>query len=214
MSGDKNSEYLESYLQDSERVARSLREQIDAQSKIVDRIFEAWESGNTVFLIGNGGSAGTATHFAADLVKTTIDRPTQRGVKAMALVDNIPLVSAATNDWGWGEVYQGQLRTFWREGDVVIGFSVHGGSGSDKAGAWSQNLLKALQFAKDNGGTAIGFSGFDGGAMKDLCDVSVVVPAESTPLVEAFHVVLFHGITFRLKERLTNLYKITYEDIR
>lgn len=213
MTTNSNTEYLETYLQDCEHVSHSLREQLEQQARIVDRIFEAWENGNTIYVVGNGGSAGTATHFVADLVKTTIDRPTQRGVRAMALVDNIPLVSAATNDWGWGEVYQGQLRTFWREGDVVIGFSVHGGSGSDKAGAWSQNLLKALQFAKDNKGTAIGFSGFDGGAMKDLCDICVVVPAETTPLVEAFHVVLFHGITFRLKERLTNIYKIAYEDI-
>lgn len=193
-------DYVQTYLTESAAISKRLEEQSGAISRVVDVLFEAWRNGTWVFVIGNGGSAGTATHFVADLVKTTVNSPEEKGIRAIALADNIPLVSAATNDWGWPDVYQGALNTYWERGSVVIAFSVHGGSGGDKAGTWSQNLLKALQFAKDHGGTAVAFSGFDGGAMKNLADISVVVPADSTPLVESFHVVLAHLIAFRLKE--------------
>jgi D-sedoheptulose 7-phosphate isomerase len=196
----ENRSYAVGYLHESEGVARRLTVQQQEIAQIIDILYNAWRNKKPVFIVGNGGSASTATHFAADLVKTVISNPGDRGIKAMALVDNIPLVSALTNDWGWGEIYTGQLPNFWESGGVVIGISVHGGSGSDQAGAWSQNILRALQFAKDNNGQAIGLAGFDGGAMKDLCDACVIVPAESTPLVESFHVVLTHLITFRLKE--------------
>lgn len=79
---------------------------------------------------------------------------------------------------------------------------MHGGSGTDLGGQWSQNLLKGLQYIKDRGGKTIGLSGFDGGPMKTLVDIPIVVPAYSTPFVESFHVVLHHLIVFRLKEMI------------
>ena len=85
-----------------------------------------------------------------------------------------------------------------------IGISVHGGSGKDVGGQWSQNLLKGLQYIKDHGGKTIGLSGFDGGPMAALVDAPLVVRADSTPLVEGFHVVLHHLIIFRLKEMVTH----------
>jgi len=153
-----------------------------AIDRAVEMLFAAWQRGNTIFTCGNGGSAGTATHFAADLFKCTIvaDQPRMR---VISLVDNIALVSALTNDDGWENVYTEQLKTLFSPGDVVVGISVHGGSGRDKAGLWSQNLLRALQYARDRGGYALGFSGFDGGAMRELADVCVVVPFNTTPHV-------------------------------
>ena len=196
-------EYIEKYFADSRLVIDALlKTQSENIGKAVDMIFQAWLDKKPVFLIGNGGSASTATHFAADLIKTVIEKPGEEGVRALALADNIPWTSAMVNDWGWDNVHIEHLRNFWQPGGVVLGISVHGGSGKDKAGAWSQNLLKAMQFAKDNGGKTIGLSGFDGGAMKNLADVCVVVSADSTPLVESFHVVLHHLITFRLKEMI------------
>ncbi len=196
--------YILEYLEQAERIAAALRGQSETIGRIIDLLFAAWQQRTNVFIVGNGGSAATATHLAADLMKTIVGRPGDRGIRALALVDNIPLVSAAVNDWGWNEVYQSQLETLWEPGSIVIALSVHGGSGSDQAGAWSQNLLRALQFAKDHNGTAIALAGFDGGAMKDLADLCVVVPAESTPHVESFHVVLHHLIAFRLKELLAH----------
>ncbi|KKW42367.1 MAG: Sedoheptulose 7-phosphate isomerase [Candidatus Magasanikbacteria bacterium GW2011_GWA2_56_11] len=168
----------------------------------VDLLFAAWKQGHWVYIMGNGGSASTATHLAADLNKTICPSPEDKGLKSIALVDNIPLVSALTNDWGWENIYVNQLETLYVDGGVGIAFSVHGGSGQDLSGKWSQNVLKGLQYVKDRGGRTIGFSGFDGGPMKDLVDVGIVVPARSTPIVEGLHVVLHHLVVFGLKERI------------
>lgn len=122
--------------------------------------------------------------------------------------ENPSRLSALTNDEGWANVYVEQLKNFFQPGDVVVGISVHGGSGSDKAGTWSQNLLIALQFAKDQQGRALGFTGFDGGAMKTLCHVNVNVPIDSTPLVEGLHVVLHHLVVEELRERIAKHYDL------
>jgi len=123
-------------------------------------------------------------------------------LRAIPLSDNIPMISAWVNDQGWSELYVGQLKTYFQPGDVAIAFSVHGGSGSEKAGAWSQNLLKGIQYAKDNGGKTIGFSGFDGGPLAKLADIGIVVPTNSTPQVEGMHAMLFHCIIFGIIERI------------
>jgi len=195
--------YIKGYLEDVKQIADDLlKNQMGQIEKIIDILFIAWLQHRWVYVMGNGGSASTATHFAADLFKTVINGPNESGIKAVALVDNIPLVSAIVNDWGWNRVFDGQLATFWEPGGVAVGISVHGGAGKDKAGAWSQNILSGLRYAKTHGGKVIGLAGFDGGPMKDYADACVVVPANSTPLVESFHVVLHHLIVFRLKERI------------
>jgi D-sedoheptulose 7-phosphate isomerase len=116
------------------------------------------------------------------------------------------LVSAYTNDEGWGSVFSGQLEPWLTKKDIVIGFSVHGGSGDGNAGPWSQNLVAAMKLTKQRGAKVIGFSGFDGGAMKKMADACLVVPIYDedygTPVVETMHVVLQHGLIFDLKERL------------
>lgn len=173
-----------------------------ALERAIQILFDAWKDGRFVYIMGNGGSASTATHLAADLAKTIVSRPEERGIRALPMSDNIPLVSALVNDWGWENLYSAQLATYWMEGGVGIGISVHGGSGKDLAGAWSQNLMKGLQYIKDRGGKTIGLSGFDGGPMKDLVDAAIVVPANSTPLVEGLHVVLHHLLVFGLKEKI------------
>jgi len=166
--------------------------------KAIGILHEAWKGDNQVFAIGNGGSASTATHFACDLNKWVSDEA-DRKFRAFSLVDNIPLVSALTNDNGWGDIYSEQLRNFFRKGDVLVAISVHGGSGSDKAGPWSQNLLKAVKYAKDNGGKVVGLSGFDGGVLKTASDACIVVPADSTPHVEGMHLVLTHLMCEQLR---------------
>jgi D-sedoheptulose 7-phosphate isomerase len=173
----------------------------DDITKVIDVLFTAWKNRKKIFIIGNGGSASTATHFAADLNKTANVENKERFM-AIALVDNIPLCSALINDEGFENLFVEQLKNFFAPGDVVIGISVHGGSGRDKAGLWSQNLLKAMQYAKDRGGIAVGLSGFDGGAMKEMADVTIVVPVDSTPLVESLHLTLEHLIISCLRDKI------------
>lgn len=187
-----------------------ITEKLDGRSidKAIGILHDAWSSDNQVFVIGNGGSASTATHFACDLNKWVSDEASRK-FRAFSLVDNIPLVSALTNDNGWGDIYSEQLRNFFRKGDVLVAISVHGGSGSDKAGPWSQNLLKAVKYAKDNGGKVVGLSGFDGGVLKTASDACVVVPANSTPHVEGMHLVLTHLMCEQLRGLISTKGKAT-----
>src|SRR5262249_12259530 len=137
----------------------------------------------------------------ADLAKMT-SIPGKPRLKAMSLSDNVPLVSAIVNDEGWDNLYTEQLETFFAPGDTLVTISVHGGRGRDKAGAWSQNLVKAIEWVKARGGTTIGLAGFDGGVMREMCDICIVVPYRTTPHVEGFHVVLHHLIAFCVAERI------------
>ncbi len=194
-----NRQYIDTFMDGCAKIQRELdRENID---RAMDVLFSAWENDRTVFTIGNGGSAGTASHLASDLNKMTA-LPDVRRMRVMSLVDNICLFSALVNDDGWEHVFTEQLTNFYKPGDMLVAVSVHGGAGKDKAGAWSQNLLKAIQWVKDRGGKTIGLSGFDGGAMKEVCDVCIVVPYNTTPHVEGWHVVLHHLLAFGVAERI------------
>jgi D-sedoheptulose 7-phosphate isomerase len=194
-----NRAYIDTFMAGCEQILRQLDR--DSIEGAMDALFRAWQEDRTVFTIGNGGSAGTASHLASDLNKMTA-LPDCRRMRVMSLVDNICLFSTLVNDDGWENVYTEQLTNFYRPGDMLVAVSVHGGAGKDKAGAWSQNLLKAIQWVKDHGGTTIGLSGFDGGAMKEVCDVCIVVPYNTTPHVEGWHVVLHHLLAFGVAERI------------
>ncbi|MEM3186316.1 MAG: SIS domain-containing protein [Conexivisphaerales archaeon] len=190
---------ISDYLDQSKNVI----DKIDAVQieKAINIIYDAWKRDASIFIAGNGGSASTATHFACDLNKWTSQEAKKR-IKAFALVDNIPLVSALTNDNGFNNVYSEQLENFFKPNDVFIAISVHGGSGKDKADLWSQNLVKATLYAKEHGGRTIALLGFDGGVLKDMVDSFILVPVNSTPQVEGLHLVLTHLICDELRRLL------------
>lgn len=195
----ENRDFIQNYLAETRKVAENLS--VEDIEKAVQLLFEAWQRGSRFFTCGNGGSASTATHFACDLVKITAV-PGKRGLRAECLNDNIPLMLALINDDGFDNLFYEQLKTKFQEGDVLVCISVHGGAGKDKAGLWSQNLLKAMRYVKEMGGKTIGLSGFDGGPMKDIADVCIVVPVDSTPHVESIHVVLEHLICASLRRKI------------
>jgi len=193
----ESDQFIHEYLGEVESISkRILREDI---GKVIETVYEAWRENRQIFTAGNGGSASTASHFASDLAKFTSVEGKPR-IKALALTDNVPWITAITNDLGWGNVYVEQLRNLMGEGDVFIAISVHGGSGEDKAGPWSQNLLAAARFVKEKKGKLIGLAGFNGGFLRKICDACIVVPANSTPHVEGFHLVVTHLICAKLKE--------------
>jgi len=195
----ENKDFIQNYLSETRRVTEAIS--VDDIDRAIELLFNAWENGSQVFTCGNGGSASTATHFACDLSKTTIVQGKKR-FKAYCLNDNIPLMSALINDEGFENLFHEQLIDKFQEGDVLICISVHGGTGSDRAGPWSQNLLKAVKYAQENGGKAIGLSGFDGGPMKEIADACIVVPINSTPQVESFHLALEHLICDCLRQKI------------
>jgi D-sedoheptulose 7-phosphate isomerase len=152
-----------------------------------------------VLILGNGGSAATASHFACDLGKGTIlpDRPRFR---AIALTDNMPIFSAYANDYGYEHVFAEQLAGLVRSGDVVIGIS---GSGN------SANVLNAIGLARSMQAVTIAFTGFDGGKLKDLVDVCIHVPSHCMEQVEDIHLMLEHLIcTCLRKEPALDRYEV------
>lgn len=199
----KNKGYIDRYFKEMEKIIRVIpRKNID---RVIELLLEVWKKDGRVFIMGNGGSASTAMHFACDLAKSTIVEDKKR-FKVFSLVDNVSLVSSWTNDNGFGSIFVEQLRPWLRESDILIGISVHGGSGKGDVGPWSQNLVKAMNLAKERKAKIIGFSGFNGGAMRKMADACITVPIDSeplgTPLVESFHVVLHHLICSALRLRI------------
>ncbi len=194
---------IEGYLRELERTSRNIS--CREVEKAVEVLHDAWRRGSTVFTMGNGGSASTATHLACDLAKSTIV-PGKKRLRAMSLVDNIPLVSAWTNDSGFSSIFAEQLEPWLKAGDVLIGLSVHGGSGEGEAGPWSQNLGRAMALARERGARVIGIAGFGGGVMREMADVCILIDIDSeplgTPLVESFHCVLHHLLVVELRRRI------------
>lgn len=156
---------------------------------IADLLMEARDAGRTVYLIANGGSASTATHMACDLAKDTIVGEKKR-LRATSLVDNIPLVSSWTYDNGFESIFEQQLIPWLEKDDVLIVISVHGATGEGAAGAWSQNLVRAIRLARERQARAVGFSGF--GAARWKSSPSCASPfgwnRSSTPRPSSSHV--------------------------
>lgn len=155
---------------------------------VVDVLEQARLAGNTIFLIGNGGSGATASHFANDIVKNTGQKGKPQ-VKCVALTDNMPIIMAIANDWDYSRIFVEQLKPLAQPGDVLIGFS---GSGN------SPNLVKAMEWASENGVAVIVLGGRDGGKMKALADVSVIVPTDSMAQIEDAHMLITHMIYLSL----------------
>jgi D-sedoheptulose 7-phosphate isomerase len=165
-----------------------------AIEKVTQLILKKSKDGQTIFLIGNGGSAATASHFAIDL--TECSQP-ESGLyfRAISLADNVPLLTALGNDKGYEEVFSGQVRSLFRRGDTLIAISASGNS---------PNVVAASRLAKELGGVTVGVVGFDGGALAQICDYVVHVAtskAEYGP-VEDIHLILDHMITSYLRMKL------------
>ena len=212
MPNKKNFDHIDSFLYGVSDITKKIsREDING---FINQLFQAWFHKRKIVICGNGGSSSTASHFTADLNNCLSNIEGAHRLSVICLNDNMARFSALVNDKGWENVYTEQLKNYFEPGDVIIGISVHGGSGKDKAGAWSQNLLKALQFAKDNGGKTLGMAGFDGGSMKKICDVCIVVPYNTTPHVEGYHVLLHHMIYDLLPKKISIFINAANESIK
>lgn len=198
--------FIEQYLSESKRIINKIP--TEDVNKIINILFEAWQQESTIFVMGNGGSASTASHFAADLTKYTVMGTSyeqkKHRFKVICLTDNAVLNSAWTNDFGFDTIFSEQMEPWLKRNDIVFAFSVHGGSNRPEGGAWSQNIPKAFELAKARGAKLVGLSGDTGGVMKQMADACVVIPTVNTDHitvhVEGFHVVIHHLIIHRLKQ--------------
>ena len=162
--------------------------------EITKVILEKSRDGQAIFLVGNGGSAATATHFATDLIQCS--QP-EAGLcfRAISLADNVPLLTALSNDKGYEEVFTGQIRNLFRKNDILIAISASGNS---------PNVITAARLAKELGGVTVGLVGFDGGELAQICDYVIhayTKKGEYGP-VEDIHLIIDHMITSYLRIKL------------
>jgi D-sedoheptulose 7-phosphate isomerase len=158
-------------------------------AEITELLLDAGRAGRNVLVLGNGGSAATASHLACDLSKTA-SVPGQPRLRALALTDNVPLLTAWGNDASYEVIFAEQVRTFAGPGDVVIAISASGNS---------PNVLAAAQAARETGARLVGVTGFGGGRLAPLCNVALVVPSAEYGPVEDLHMVFVHAVTAAIR---------------
>jgi D-sedoheptulose 7-phosphate isomerase len=164
----------------------------DALARAIGLLLDARTARRRVYVMGNGGSAATASHFVCDLVKTAHVAGLEP-LRAFGLSDNTPLLTAWANDSAYDRTFAEPIRAFVEPGDVVIAISASGNS---------PNILAGLTAASERGAQTIGLLGFDGGAARALADVVVHVPSHDYGLVEAAHSAIAHAMTTVIRQVL------------
>jgi D-sedoheptulose 7-phosphate isomerase len=184
------SDHVADYL---ERLSESLKDiPPDAVSELGEILYRAYHMGSAVFIVGNGGSASTASHMAADLAKNTIG-PHMTRFRVLSLNDNVSLLTALANDDGYENVFREQLVNLIRPGDVLIAISASGNSA---------NVVRAIQYAKSRNAQTVGLLGFDGGRALDLVDHAIHVHSRDYGVIEDAHLVLNHILVEYFRSRL------------
>lgn len=162
----------------------------DRIERLVKILDEARRRGSKIIIFGNGGSAATASHMACDLGKGTA-REGQPRLRALSLTDNVSLLTAASNDLGYEEIFKEQLQILLEPGDVVIGISASGNS---------ENVVRALKYAGERGAIRVGLTGFDGGEVKECVDELIWIQNHNYGQVEDVHLVIDHIISSILRD--------------
>ena len=189
-------EHIQNYISILQQTIDQLPTQVIAD--VVDVLQNAREQGNHVFIMGNGGSASTASHFVCDLAKNTRceDLP---HFKVIGLTDNMAIFSAYANDEGYENVFSQQLVNLIQPNDVVIAISASGNS---------NNVINAIEEAQKHNLTTIGFTGFDGGRLGQMVKINIHVKSNIIEHVEDIHLILEHIIVKTIKERTRSKPKV------
>lgn len=164
--------------------------QIECIFNIAEKIIEVYKNRNKIIICGNGGSASDALHFAAEMVvRFEKDR---LPLAAITLSENIPVITAVSNDLGYDYVFSRQLEAFAKSGDVLIAISTSGNS---------LNVIKALKYAKELALFTIGMTNSIGGKLKDICDLCYCAPSKITARTQECHILVIHIIAKIIEER-------------
>lgn len=156
-------------------------ELLDEISDLAKMLVELFRSGGKLLVMGNGGSAADAQHFVAEIVgRFKLERA---ALPAVALTTDSSILTAIGNDYGYDAVFSRQVEALAAENDVVIGISTSGNS---------PNILKALSVARQRGCKTVGLLGKDGGTIKDVCDLSLIIPCSDTPRIQEGHITVIH----------------------
>ena len=165
----------------------------DQIARVAEALRDIYRADGIIYVCGNGGSAATASHFALDLAKGTRPTAAKRRVRAVALTDSVPLLTAWANDTRYADVFAEQLAAWYRPGDGLVAIS---GSGN------SPNVLQAVQFVNAQGGVTCGLTGYAGGQLVKLAQHAVVVPSDDLEKIEDCHMLLCHLYTAYLRQEL------------
>lgn len=188
------SEFARNYLEELKGVLDRLP--LDAVDRVAEAIALAHAEERQIFVIGNGGSAATASHMMNDLCKGTLGHKgdaTWKRFRVIALTDNVSLMTAWANDTDFNHIFSEPLKNLARIGDLLVAISASGNS---------PNILAAAEVAKRLGVKVIGLTGFGGGKLAAMADVSFVVPSNGYGPVEDAHMILDHILTGYLYEKL------------
>ena len=179
---------IKKYISDLQLILNQLS--TDSIQKVIDALYNARISNRQVFIMGNGGSASTASHFVCDLSKNTRINGSPH-FRVIGLTDNMAIFSALANDEGYENVFAGQLASLLRPDDLVIGISTSGNS---------PNVVNGINYANSMGAKTIGFTGFDGGRLAEIVDLQIHVPCRCIEQVEDIHLMLEHLICTTLRQ--------------
>lgn len=187
-------DYIKKFFQELETEINKISWQDIA--KVIKILHSAYENGGRVYLIGNGGSAAIASHFANDLNKTILGHKGDKKVKrfqAIALSDNIPVLTAWDNDVGYEKIFSEQLKNFAKPNDILIAISSSGNS---------PNIIEAVNVAKSFSMPVVGFMGFDGGKLMQFSDAKIHISSFKYAIVESAHDAICHLITTYFEETI------------
>jgi D-sedoheptulose 7-phosphate isomerase len=165
---------------------------LEALVENVSALHRAWAERKQVFILGNGGSASTASHVGNDLSKATIV-PGMHRMRVISITDNVALMTAWGNDVSYDCIFKEQLENLLDAGDTVIAISASGNS---------PNVLRAVEFARERGAVTIGWTGRDGGRLKELVDHCLHAPTDDVGMIESVHLVVDHLVTRLLYQRI------------
>ena len=193
-SSERFSEFSKKYFNYLSEIQKNI--DLNELDKFAEEFLHAREEGNTIFIAGNGGSAATATTMANDIgfdiiKKTGTDKP----FRVFALTDNSSVITAISNDVGYENIFINQLKIHYRKGDKLVVISASGNS---------KNVILAAEWVKSQGGKVLGMLGFDGGALRGMCDLSILVPSISGDYgpVEDMHLTINHLLAHWFQNKL------------
>ena len=181
---------VESYLEQLRLAIDSLPR--DRLTRLGEILYRAYTNNKQVFTVGNGGSASTASHWAADIGKNTIGAHMTR-FRVLSLNDNMAIITALANDIGYEHVFSEQLQNLIRPGDVLVAISASGNS---------PNVLRAIEYAQSQCAEVVAILGFQGGRAVDMADLSIVVPSNHYGIIEDVHLVINHIVVDYFKAKL------------
>ncbi len=161
----------------------------DGLSQVLKAFKEAYDANRRIFVAGNGGSAATANHFFCDFSKNAV-RNNEKRAKIISLASNVEAITAIGNDIGFDDIFVEQMKNLMEEGDLVLLISASGNS---------PDIVRAAEYAKSKHGVIAGFTGFSGGKLKAMADISVHVASESYEQIEDIHLMLTHIIVCYFK---------------